>query len=215
MDDQIIQHRMARGIIVEGASGILASEWTDVLERLTTVEGVAETFLPYTPDTGQYISPVTHGIGDKNQETVGIVQPNNVYWTPIWVPQAITTNSMAVHVTDPAAGGTLTLGLYDRNGSLVRSYGTVTTDTGGWKIAALSTGVTQEVPPGLSWLAVKANTTSDIEIVMYQCDRFLFQDSGFVGRATPLLSVAGGLPSSVSPANWMSVVPHMLLGVTT
>ena len=213
MPDEILQHRMARGVIVEGASSILASEWTDVLTRLDAVEDVAGTYMPWVPSSTQYMTPVTHGLGDKNQQTTGTIQAQRVYWTPLWSPASLAVDRMAVYISPGgSAGGILTLGIYDRNGVLQRSFGNVTTDTSGWKIATLSGGQTEQIDAGLLWLAVRSNNVA-IGMVHFQCDRYLFQDSAFVGMTTPNAPAATSLPATMSPAGYTSVVPHVALGV--
>lgn len=84
-----------------------------------------------------------------------------MYFTPLWVPVAMTVDRISINVQSGIASGTHRLGIYSSNSngvpsSLVLDAGTVATTASGVKEITIS----QALTPGVYWLAAVAQTAA-------------------------------------------------------
>lgn len=209
-DYEILRHRMATGIILEGASGISPSAWTDLLSRVSVNEGVAATISPYPPHPSHYLSTQSHGL--SGSLTTIAMQANHIVWTPFWTPYGFTTRSMGVYVAAAQPGSNLVLGLYDRNGEIVAEFGSVDAAAVGWKIAALTVDVS--VPAGPNWLAVHSGGTTNVGISGLTDGRCMFHHAPDYGSARGWNKTATlPMPATMAP-DWVTdAVPLLLIEV--
>lgn len=82
-----------------------------------------------------------------------------LYFTPLWVPVAMTVDRISINVQSGIASGTVRLGIYSSNAngvpaSLLLDAGTVATTSSGVKEATIS----QALTPGIYWLAAVSQT---------------------------------------------------------
>ena len=188
-------------------TGISAGQLTDILTRLDAVEAKADTINPNPVEIGEFASTTSHGIGSPRHQITGVVQPSWVIWTDIWLPEPMTADAMSVWVETAAAGGLLTLARYTANGALATVYGTVNTDMTGVKFA--SPDAPDAVPAGRVRLAVRANSVSNIGIVMHQASRWLGHTSELDHIGSRFASGQGALPASIPATTNLYEVPWL------
>ena len=140
-----------------------------------------------------------------------------MYFTPVWVPIAMTADRLAINVTSGIASGTTRLGIYssDANGvpnALVVDAGTVATTSSGVKEATIS----QALTPGLYWLAA-VNQTAAATVSYYASSNNAFMypygtaNAAFGHKvAYKQSSVTGALPSTPTPVvDYNQIAVHM------
>lgn len=160
MDDEILVHRIATGVIVE-ANGLDPATSVEILNRLDAVEGLADTINPYPMVANRYLSTKSHGFGGAAASAP--ITPLQRLWAPIFIPAPFETFAMTVNVSVPQVGAEIRLALYDRTGARKRSFSTASAETAGWKGLVIATG--ELVPRGLNYLMVQCNGVAGVELL--------------------------------------------------
>lgn len=145
-----------------GDATIPPGEWTSVQQRLTDVEGLANTTNPYPLQAGVYISTKSHGLGGTPVSST--LTPLQQRWTPVFVPTSFLAQSMSVNVTVGQPGARIRLSMYGPDRSLLASYYTGPAETTGWKEFELS-GTPLRIPRGINYLSVQCNEVANVEIM--------------------------------------------------
>ena len=155
------------------------------------------------PHTG-----TTRYMGSPNFNTLAsfAFSTGELYYTPVWLPVAITADRLAINVQSGIASGTTRLGIYSSTSagvpsSLILDAGTVATTSSGVKEITIS----QALTPGLYWLAA-VNQTAAATLYYYPTANnsvmYLYgSTSTAFGHkvAYKESSVTGALPSTATP----------------
>ena len=200
----------AKGDLAAGTGANTASKLTVgstgtlLVPDSSTSSGLAWAPFMRPVQSGQYVQ-AWQGAGNSNQTTT----LNELNFTPVYVPQSLTADRIAVNVgIAGSAGAVVRLGIYSPSattglpGALVLDAGTVASDSTGFKEITIS----QALNTGLYWLSVVSQTaTCSLRRPGTFIGGFVHWTSDATARETPGVnryrqtSVSGSLPSNATP----------------
>jgi hypothetical protein len=165
--------------------------------------------------SGSYLQP-------EGASGTQLLVADRLYFTPLWVPEARTTDGLYIDISAAGSGGspTLRLGIYlpDANGRpgarLVDAGTAVATGTG-----FVSVALSQSLSRGLHWMACAAQGASSTQPTVRSLagfNRFVATPVTLVGGANRSgyheNSVSGALPATATPTLTVTTgVPHVLV----